>query len=141
MLEERRHKHLVLIVARDFASLLATPMLVSDADGRLVYFNEPAESVLGLTYAEAGELPADEWSARFQVQDAHGRPLPLEQMPAGIAFAERRPAQGEISICSADGVRRLLSVSAFPLFAQHDQLVGVVALFWDAAADAPAASA
>ena len=38
-----RQKSLVLILAREFASNLATPIYIADADERLVYFNEPAE--------------------------------------------------------------------------------------------------
>ena len=127
----RRQKHLVLIVAREFASLLATPVLISDADGRLVYFNEPAERVLGTTYVEAGELDAASWSTQFRVTDTEGRSMPLEQMPAGVAFVERRPAQGTIAIVGLDGVSRVISVAAFPLFAHADELVGIAAIFWE----------
>ena len=52
-----QQKHLVLILAREFASNLATPMGITDEQGRLVYFNEAAESIIGTTFAEAGEMP------------------------------------------------------------------------------------
>ncbi len=135
MVPARRQKNLVLIVAREFASLLATPVLLSDADGNLVYFNEPAEAVLGTTLAEAGELPAERWSTMFRVTGPEGEPLPLEQMPAGVAFRERRPAQGTIAIVGLDGVRRLLRVAAVPLFAHSDEFVGIAAIFWEARPD------
>jgi PAS domain-containing protein len=134
VLPSRKQKNLVLILGREFASLLATPVLITDADGKLVYFNEPAEAVLGTTFAEAGELPAETWSERFHVAGPRGEPLPLPQMPAGIAFVERRPAQGTISIVGLDGVPRQLHVTAIPLFAHTDEFVGVAAVFWEAAA-------
>ena len=56
---QRRPKNLVLILAREFASKLATPTFVNDAEGTLVYYNEPAEGVLGRSFAEAGEMPAE----------------------------------------------------------------------------------
>jgi hypothetical protein len=133
VIPSRRQKNLVLILGREFASLLATPVLISDAEGRLVYFNEPAEAVLGATYAEAGELPADTWSTMFSVSGPDGEPLPLERMPAGVAFVERRPAQGAIRIVALDGVPRLLQVTAIPLFAHTDEFVGVAAVFWETA--------
>jgi hypothetical protein len=37
---ERKQPHLVLIVARSFATKLATPTLITDAKGDLVYFND-----------------------------------------------------------------------------------------------------
>jgi hypothetical protein len=36
----RRHKSLVLILAREFASSLATPIYIADAEENLVYFND-----------------------------------------------------------------------------------------------------
>ena len=58
---QRRPKNLVLILAREFALKLAAPTFVNDAEGTLVYYNEPTEGVLGRSFAEAGEMPADQW--------------------------------------------------------------------------------
>jgi PAS domain-containing protein len=124
-------KNLVLILARQFASKLATPMFVSDAEGNLVFFNEPAETVLGRTFAEAGEMRADAWASLFHVEDLDGNPIPLEAMPAGVAFVRREPAHGIIRIVGLDGVRRTISVTGVPLFAHREEFVGVVALFWE----------
>jgi len=55
-----RQKHLVLILAREFASNLATPTMITDERGYLVFFNEAAEEVFGRSYAEVGEMPYDE---------------------------------------------------------------------------------
>ena len=54
------HKSLPLILAREFASNIATAVTVMDEHGRLVYFNEPAEQILGRRQAEVGELEPDE---------------------------------------------------------------------------------
>ena len=74
----------------------------------------------------------DSWSTLFQVTGLDGRAVPLEEMPAGVAFVERRPAQGGLSITGLDGVRRAIAVTAFPLFAHADEFVGIVAIFWEA---------
>ena len=57
-----RQKSLVLILAREFASNLATPIYIADADERLVYFNEPAERIAGRSFAETGEIPVREFT-------------------------------------------------------------------------------
>jgi hypothetical protein len=122
----------VLILAREFASNLATPLFVVDPDGNLVYYNEPAEIVLGRRFAESGELTAQEWSTVLtptSIED--GSPLPLTQLPLGIALTERRPAHRPVRILGLDGVARTLSVTAFPLFARKDEFVGAVAIFWE----------
>ena len=123
-------RHLVLILAREFASRLAAPMLVADAEGNLVFYNEPAEEVLGRTYAEAGTMPASEWQELFEARDLDGNPLPLEQMPGGIALLERRPAHGSLRLRGLDGEERVIAVTAFPLFARVDEFVGAVTIFW-----------
>ena len=128
----RRPKHLVLILAREFATRLATPMFVADAEGTLVFYNEPAEELLGRTFADAGEIAAEEWGSLFEVERLDGAPMALEEMPGGISLRERRAAHDTIRITGLDGVRRTISITAFPLFARADDFVGIVTVFWEA---------
>jgi PAS domain-containing protein len=128
--DERRSKHLVLILAREFASNLATPTLIADDRGQLVFYNEAAEDVLGSRFAETGELPLDEWTTSFDPRTSESEPLPPERRPARIALDERRAAHERFRITSRDGVERDVAVTAFPLFAHADEFVGIVAIFW-----------
>ena len=84
-MQGRRQKNLVLILAREFASQLATPMFVTDAVGDLVFYNEPAEMLLGRTFAEAGELPASEWPELFQIERLDGSPMPHRRRAGATA--------------------------------------------------------
>jgi PAS domain-containing protein len=131
MIEMRRQKNLLLILAREFASKLATPTFVADAEGNLVFYNEPAEQLLGRTFAEAGEVKAEEWASLYKVEELDGTPIPLEQNPGGIALLERRPAHSYLRITGLDGVRREIQATAFPLMSTPDDLVGMVAIFWE----------
>ena len=126
-----RQKHLVLIIAREFASNLATPMLIADDRGQLVFYNEAAEQIIGRPFAETGEVPIDEWTASFQPRTRYEEPLPAERRPARIAYNERRAVHERFRVTSLDGVDRQVSVTAFPLFAHADEFVGIVAIFWD----------
>jgi len=128
--DKPRQKHLVLILAREFASNLATPTLIADERGWLIYYNEAAEASFGRTFSEAGEMPLEEWTARFAPRTLNSEPLPLERRPAGIALHERRAAHERFRITSLDGVEREVAVTAFPLFAHADELVGIVTIFW-----------
>ena len=126
-----RQKHLVLILAREFASNLATPTLITDEDGRVIFFNEAAEQVFGRSFSEVGEVALDDWSSQFSPRTVDTEePLPLERRPTGIALNERRAAHERIRITSVDGVDREDAVTAFPLFAHTDDLVGTVTIFW-----------
>jgi PAS domain-containing protein len=126
-----RPKDLILIVAREFASRLATAVLVMDAEGNLVYFNEPAERLLGQSFAETGELRAADWVTLFKREELDGTPLSPDGMPSRIALRQRRPAHREFLFTGQDGVRRELSATAFPLLSSDTQLVGVVSIFWE----------
>jgi len=128
--EKRRQKHLVLILAREFASNLATPTLIADDQGKLVFYNEAAESVVGRPFAEVGEMPLDEWSASFEPRTPDSEPLSPERWPTRIALNERRAAHEDLRIKSVDRVERNVGVTAFPLFAHADEFVGIVAIFW-----------
>ena len=129
-MQARGHKHLVLILARQFASNLATPTLVVDAAGTLVFFNEAAERFFDKAFAEVGEMPLEEWTSRFEPRTFAGKPLRLEDRPAGVALYQRRPAHERFLITSVDGRERSVSSTAIPLFAHADEFVGVIALYW-----------
>jgi PAS domain-containing protein len=124
---------LPLIMMRELADNVATPLFLVDRDGVLVYYNEAAEVVLGLRYVEAGSLTAEEWSARWVAEDVNGRPLPADARPLAVAMRERRPSHRPMILMDAKGARRTIEVTAFPLLARADELVGAVAIFWDSA--------
>jgi PAS domain-containing protein len=129
--EERKQRELIIILARDLTSRLATPAFVVDDEGTLVFFNEAAEPVLDRSYAEAGELRAGEWATEWDPTDAQGRPIPLEELPLGIAFREGRAAHRAMRITGGDGVARDIEVTAFPLRARPDLTLGAIAVFWE----------
>jgi PAS domain-containing protein len=127
----RRQMHIALILARELATQLATASFIADADGELVFYNEAAEKILGQSFAEAGPMPAREWNSRFSIEDVEGAPLPLERNPGWIALTERRPAHERLRLVGLDGVRRQISATALPLFANPTDVVGMLAVFWE----------
>jgi PAS domain-containing protein len=126
----RAQKHLVLIFAREFASNLATPMLLTDAAGTLVFFNEAAEAIVGTTFAETGEMTFADWSALASARTLDGRLLSEHERAAGIALHDRRPAHQAVLITGLDGNEREIEVTGFPLFAHGDEFLGIVLIFW-----------
>ena len=131
MTDSSRYKHLVLILARELASNLATPAAIADDEGTLVFYNEAAESVVGPPFSEVGETPMDEWTAQFNPRGLDSEePLPAEKRPARMALHERRAFHERYLATSADGVEREIAVTAVPLFAHADEFVGVLVIFW-----------
>jgi PAS domain-containing protein len=126
-----RQHHLVLILARDFASRLATAVFLVDVNGSVIYFNEAAERVLGRRFVEGSGMPAEEWSTIFAPTDEEGNPIRLSELPLGIAITERHPDHAILRISGLDGIARRIEVTAFPLFAHEDECLGAIAIFWE----------
>jgi len=76
-------KSLPLILAREFASNLATPMFLLDAAGMLVFYNDAAALLLGKPFAELGEIPAAEFAAVMELATPEGESLLRRNSPAG----------------------------------------------------------
>lgn len=122
------------ILTRQLASHLAMPAFIVDCDGTLIYYNEPAEQILGRRYEETFEMPLDEWASRFTPVSKDGQPLATDELPLVIALREKRPAQSQFYIEGYDHVRRLIEVTAFPLTGRagsKNRELGAVALFWE----------
>ncbi len=128
-------KSLPLILARELASNLATPMFLLDSGGMLVFFNDAAALLLGKSFAELGEIPAGEFGAALQLSTPDGEPVRRRDSPAGIAFFEHRPAHKNVLANGYDGVRRHYEATAYPLFGAAGEMHGVVAVFWEVAAE------
>jgi PAS domain-containing protein len=127
-------KPIELILTRQLATTLAMPIFLVDTGGTLVFYNEPAEHLLGTRFEETGEMPATEWATRWRPTDGAGAPLPPERLPLSIAAAEGRPAHGEFSIESHDGTRRHIAVTAIPLVRVGGQVLGSLAYLWETTA-------
>ena len=124
-------KSLPLILARELASNLATPMFLIDAAGMLIFYNDAAELMLGRPFAELGQVSALEFGAMLELTDLDGTPVRRRDTPAGVAFFERRPAHRDVMATTFDGTRRHVQATAYPLFGSGDEMHGVVTVFWD----------
>jgi PAS domain-containing protein len=126
-------KAIEVILTRQLASYLSMPIFIVDTAGALVFYNEPAERVLGMRFEETGEMPAAEWATAFTPTNERGAAVPPEKLPLMIAVAERRPAHARFWIRGLDGVRRHIEVGAFPLIGHADRNLGAVAILWEIA--------
>jgi PAS domain-containing protein len=119
-----------LILIRHLASRLGIPVFVVDAEGDMVYFNEPAEGVLGRRFDEIRAMPFEEWTTAFAPAEL-GRPMTAEELPLVIALRRGVPAHRTFEIVGADGVERSIEVTAFPLVTPASEQVGAVSMFWE----------
>jgi len=122
-----------MILVRQLASYLTMPIFVVDPEGMLIFYNEPAELILGRRFEETGEMPISGWSTIFEPTDEGGVPIAPKELPLAIALAERRPAHRVLWIRGLDNVQRQVEATCFPLIGQAHRYLGAIAIFWEVA--------
>jgi PAS domain-containing protein len=125
---------LEMIQARNLTSRLSTASFLVDGDGTLVYFNEAAASLLGISFDEAGPMKPGTWGTRFRPREPNGRELPVDELPLAISVQSGRPGFARMQITSADGSDHDIEVTAFPIMGSGTQ-EGSLAIFWPVTED------
>jgi PAS domain-containing protein len=131
-----KQQPLLLIQARNLITDLALPALLTDEEGRLLFYNEAAGALLGRRFEEVGPLNRDEWAHEYGPFDAEGRAIAADSLPLGKALRGGRPAQGSFMVRLGERGLQEVEVSALPLV-DIDRYDGSLILFWPVEAAAP----
>jgi PAS domain-containing protein len=111
-----------LILAHNLSEHLASPVLLLDAKGTLIFFNEPAEPILGLRYEDVGELSVDDWTSR---------------MDGDLSFmgsvSSRRTACHDVLLRLADGTSRPFQAVTLPLTGREGRHLGAIIVLGEGA--------
>ncbi len=120
-----------LILTRQLASYLAAPMFLVGPEGELLFYNEPAEALIGYRFDEALEIPLDEWASSYQLFDpSTGERLTTDEFPVIAALRRREPRHMSLLYQRPDGAKLPLGVTSIPLIGEGGALLGAVAIFW-----------
>jgi PAS domain-containing protein len=130
--EPRAQKPLELILARNLITSISTPAFLVDEAGVLLFYNEAAGALLGMSFEDAGRMEPEEWGTAFGPFDRDGEPIPVEKLPLTIALREGRPAHAELRIRSMKGDVHEIEASALPLVGSEEGSAssGALAVFW-----------
>jgi PAS domain-containing protein len=120
-----------IVLMRQLAGYLSVPLFLVDPKGDLLFYNEPAEAILGQRFEETGAMPAEVWASAFTPVDDRGQPIPPEDLPLMFALTRRRPAYKRLYIKGLNGVRRQIEVAAIPILGLQREFLGAAALFWE----------
>jgi PAS domain-containing protein len=123
-------KSIQIILARQLASCIATPILLVDEQNALIYYNEPAEAIFNLRFDETGEMSAAEWTSRFAAVDDDRNPIPPEDRPMMRVLAECAPVSQTMWLRSSNGDWRHVNITAFPIIGEKGLLFGAMSIFW-----------
>ncbi|MGH2922854.1 MAG: hypothetical protein ACRDKH_02345 [Solirubrobacterales bacterium] len=122
-------KPLGLILARNFLTSLTTPGFLVDDRGALMFYNEAAGAMLGISFEESTRISAERWSGAVGPFDDDWNPLPIEQLGTTKALRRGRPAHDNFRIRSVQGKEYEIEASALPIVAADGQ-EGALILFW-----------
>ena len=123
-------KPLELILARNLLTSISTPAFLVDQNAALVFYNEAAGALLGRSFEDVGRMSPEEWTATYGPFDANGDPLELDELPTTRAVRDGRPAHAVFTIRSANGDKRDIESSAFPIVASEEGSSGAMIFFW-----------
>lgn len=124
-------KPIELILMRQLASYLAMPILIADREGDLLYYNQPAEAILGRRFAETGEMRSEEWVQTLPLYEEDGSPIPPERRPLLVALREHRVVHRRVRIQGLDGRSRRIESTVLPLDGQGGRSLGGAIIFWE----------
>jgi PAS domain-containing protein len=119
-----------IVLSRHWVSNLSVPMFLVDSEGNLIFFNEAAEPLLGLHFAEVGTMKAEDWSTTFAITDVDEGLIPQDELPLWIALNKQKPAHRRFNTVGLDNVERIVETTCFPLISRDGTMHGAIAVFW-----------
>ena len=121
-----------IILNRQLADCLSIPVFITDTKGTLIFYNEPAEDLLGTRFEETGAMPAEQWSTVFTPMDESSNTIPPEELPLVRTLNDVHPYHKTFWIVSFKGKKEKISVTSYPIIGREDKFLGAVAIFWKA---------
>ncbi|MEJ2584740.1 MAG: PAS domain-containing protein, partial [Robiginitalea sp.] len=120
-----------LILSRQLADCLTVPVFIVDPDGNLLFYNPPAEKILGQKFEETGPMPVGDWGTSFAPYDEEGNPIPPEGLPLVQTLKTQIPSHRTFWIKSLNGNATRISTTAIPIIGRSKRFSGAMAIFWD----------
>ena len=120
-----------IILNRQLADCLSIPVFITDTIGNLIFYNDPAENILGSRFEETGEMRVETWSTEFKPLDENKAPLPPDELPLVRTLSDHLPHHKTFWIESKSGVAGKISVTSYPIIGRASNFLGAVAIFWE----------
>ncbi len=112
----------------EFLNALPAAIYMTNADGRITYFNEAAAALWG----RRPKLNADLWCGSWRLLWPDGTPMPHDACPMAVALRERRAVRGGQAIAERpDGSRVPFMAFPTPLHDASGVFVGAINMLID----------
>ena len=115
-------------VWRDLVNALPAAIYITDASGRIIFYNETAATLWGCR----PELGKSEFCGSWKLYWSDGTPLRHDECPMAMALKQKRPIRGMEAIAERpDGTRVPFIPYPTPLFDAAGELIGAVNMLVD----------
>lgn len=113
---------------REILDALPVALYTTDAEGRIIYYNEASVDMSGRRPA----LGDDKWCVTWKLFHPDGTPLAHDECPMAVALQEQRPVRGAEAVAERpDGSRVPFIPYPTPLFDPTGEMVGAVNVLVD----------
>src|ERR1700735_5622166 len=116
------------MIGTELLELLPVAVYMTDADGRITFFNDAAAELWG----QRPQLGSAQWCGSWRLYWPDGRPLSHDECPMAMTLKEGRPVRGIDAIAERpDGTRVHFLPYPTPLRDASGQLTGAINLLVD----------
>ena len=106
--------------------LSPTSVFIVNKDGEIIYANNKAEKILGISKKEITQLTYN--APQWEITDFEGNPFPDEELPFSRIMKFGKPIENvQHAIKWPNGTIKFLSVNAIPLRDDNENLIGMIA--------------
>ena len=117
-----------MIAGRALLEALPVAVYVTDAEGRIIFYNEAAAELRG----HRPQVGSDKWCGSWRLFWPDGRPLPHDECPMAVTLKRGEPVRGVEALAERpDGTRVRFLPYPTPLRDDNGRLTGAINLLMD----------
>lgn len=118
-----------LILSRQLAEYLSTPIALIDHDGKMIYFNESAGYVLGKHFDENGEIDLRDWNGRIFESENMADSVDVHEISFIKVLSVRHIIQGEYWMRNFEEINQKVVIVCVPLIGLSQREIGAIIYF------------
>ncbi len=119
------NQEIEFILARQLSEFLSSPIAIVDHDGRMIYYNESAEFILGKKFNESGEIESREWDERIYDENKTNIVKMLD-LPFLKVLSGRTIIEGEYWMRSFEEIEQKVRFICIPLVGMAQRELGAL---------------